>query len=195
MPRTLPSSPDRPFPLVLVSQAGLPPLAHPSPDRVPAGRRLGGASASVAVAERRRRAPAGPAVPRAARPPRQLQARLAALGAGRARRRRPGRAGRRARQRRADGLRGASDDRFARYLAPLVEEALKALWIAVLLRRGRVGFLVDAAILGFAVGAGFALVENVEYLRAHGRAARAPVARARLRAPPSSTGPRRRSSR
>ena len=28
------------------------------------------------------------------------------------------------------------------------------------------GFLVDAAILGFAVGAGFALVENVEYLRA-----------------------------
>ena len=55
---------------------------------------------------------------------------------------------------------------FARYLAPPIEEALKALWIARLLRRGRVGFLVDAAILGFAVGAGFALVENVEYLRA-----------------------------
>ena len=55
---------------------------------------------------------------------------------------------------------------FSRYLAPPLEEALKALWIAVLLRRGRVGFLVDAAILGFAVGAGFALVENVEYLRA-----------------------------
>ena len=30
----------------------------------------------------------------------------------------------------------------------------------------RVGFLVDAAVLGFAVGAGFALVENVVYLRA-----------------------------
>ena len=55
---------------------------------------------------------------------------------------------------------------FSRYLAPVIEEVLKALWIAVLLRRGRVGFLVDAAILGFAVGAGFALVENVEYLRA-----------------------------
>jgi protease PrsW len=53
---------------------------------------------------------------------------------------------------------------FSRYGAPLVEEALKALWIVLLLRRGRVGFLVDAAILGFAVGAGFALVENVEYL-------------------------------
>jgi RsiW-degrading membrane proteinase PrsW (M82 family) len=54
---------------------------------------------------------------------------------------------------------------FSRYGAPLVEEALKALWIVVLLRRRRIGFLVDAAILGFAVGAGFALVENVEYLR------------------------------
>jgi len=55
---------------------------------------------------------------------------------------------------------------FSRYVAPPVEEALKALWVVWLLRRGRVGFLVDAAIVGFAVGAGFALVENVEYLRA-----------------------------
>ena len=55
---------------------------------------------------------------------------------------------------------------YSRYGAPLVEETLKALWIVLLLRRGRVGFLVDAAVLGFAVGAGFALVENVEYLRA-----------------------------
>jgi hypothetical protein len=55
---------------------------------------------------------------------------------------------------------------LARYLAPPLEETLKALWIVFLLCRGRVGFLVDAAILGFAVGAGFALVENVEYLRA-----------------------------
>jgi RsiW-degrading membrane proteinase PrsW (M82 family) len=55
---------------------------------------------------------------------------------------------------------------FSRYAAPPIEEALKALWVVFLLRRGRVGFLVDAAILGFAVGAGFALVENVEYLRA-----------------------------
>jgi RsiW-degrading membrane proteinase PrsW (M82 family) len=61
---------------------------------------------------------------------------------------------------------GLSASAYSRYAAPLVEELLKALWIAVLLRRGRVGFLVDAAILGFAVGTGFALVENVEYLRA-----------------------------
>jgi RsiW-degrading membrane proteinase PrsW (M82 family) len=55
---------------------------------------------------------------------------------------------------------------FSRYVAPVVEESLKAAWIVLLLRRGRLGFLVDAAILGFATGAGFALVENVEYLRA-----------------------------
>lgn len=60
---------------------------------------------------------------------------------------------------------GLSASAFSRYAAPLVEEALKAAWIVLLLRRRRVGFLVDAAILGFAVGAGFALVENVEYLR------------------------------
>jgi len=55
---------------------------------------------------------------------------------------------------------------LSRYAAPVVEEALKAVWVVVLLRRGRIGFLVDAAILGFGVGAGFALVENVEYLSA-----------------------------
>ncbi len=38
-----------------------------------------------------------------------------------------------------------------------------------LLARRRIGFLVDAAILGFAVGTGFALVENAEYLRALGQ--------------------------
>ena len=61
---------------------------------------------------------------------------------------------------------GLSANAVSRYVSPPVEETLKALWIVFLLRRGRVGFLVDAAILGFAVGAGFALVENVEYLRA-----------------------------
>jgi RsiW-degrading membrane proteinase PrsW (M82 family) len=61
---------------------------------------------------------------------------------------------------------GIPTSAYSRYAAPLLEELLKALWIAALIRRRRVGFLVDAAILGFAVGAGFALVENVEYLRA-----------------------------
>ena len=34
------------------------------------------------------------------------------------------------------------------------------------MRTHRIGFLVDAAILGFAVGAGFAMVENLDYLQA-----------------------------
>lgn len=55
---------------------------------------------------------------------------------------------------------------LSRYVAPITEEALKGLYVALLIRTGRVGFLVDAAIHGFAVGAGFALVENVEYLGA-----------------------------
>jgi hypothetical protein len=53
---------------------------------------------------------------------------------------------------------------YVRYLAPVVEEALKAAFLVFRIRTGRVGFLVDAAIHGFAVGAGFALVENVYYL-------------------------------
>ena len=51
-------------------------------------------------------------------------------------------------------------------LAPIVEESLKAAFVAWLLRTERVGFLVDAAIVGFAVGAGFAVVENLYYIAA-----------------------------
>ena len=53
---------------------------------------------------------------------------------------------------------------YTRYIAPLIEEALKALIIWVLMRNNRIGFLVDAAIYGFAVGAGFAIFENLYYL-------------------------------
>ena len=54
---------------------------------------------------------------------------------------------------------------FTRYISPLTEESLKALFIVFLLWRRRVGFLVDAAVLGFGVGAGFAVIENIDYLR------------------------------
>jgi RsiW-degrading membrane proteinase PrsW (M82 family) len=53
---------------------------------------------------------------------------------------------------------------YTRYVAPLVEELVKALVLVALIRTHRVGFLVDAAICGFAVGTGFALVENLQYL-------------------------------
>ena len=59
---------------------------------------------------------------------------------------------------------------YSRYVAPLVEESLKALVIVFLFRSSRIGFLVDAAIMGFAVGAGFALLENFYYLQTHSSA-------------------------
>ncbi len=55
---------------------------------------------------------------------------------------------------------------FSRYVAPITEETLKTACLLLFVRRHHVGFLVDAGILGFAVGTGFALVENLAYLRA-----------------------------
>jgi protease PrsW len=49
-------------------------------------------------------------------------------------------------------------------VGPVAEELLKAVFVIVLIRTRRVGFLVDAAIHGFAVGAGFAVAENIYYL-------------------------------
>ena len=60
------------------------------------------------------------------------------------------------------GLDSAS---YSGYVAPIVEESLKAAFIAYLLHRSRVGFVVDAAIHGFAIGTGFAFLENLYYLR------------------------------
>ena len=54
---------------------------------------------------------------------------------------------------------------YARFVAPAVEEVAKGLVVVALVRGNRIGFLVDAAILGFAVGTGFALVENLQYQR------------------------------
>jgi RsiW-degrading membrane proteinase PrsW (M82 family) len=54
---------------------------------------------------------------------------------------------------------------YSKYVAPVVEESLKAGFIIYLVTRKRVGFMVDAAILGFAVGGGFAFIENIYYLR------------------------------
>lgn len=53
---------------------------------------------------------------------------------------------------------------YTRYVSPLLEEGLKGAIVVWLIRRHRVGFLVDAAILGFAIGCGFALIENLYVL-------------------------------
>ncbi len=60
---------------------------------------------------------------------------------------------------------GHSAVRYCMYRAPVVEETLKGLCLLALLLRNRVGFIVDAAIHGFAIGTGFAFLENLYYLR------------------------------
>jgi RsiW-degrading membrane proteinase PrsW (M82 family) len=53
---------------------------------------------------------------------------------------------------------------YSRYVSPWLEESLKAAVLVYLIRSRRIGMLVDAAIFGFAIGSGFALVENIYYL-------------------------------
>jgi protease PrsW len=55
---------------------------------------------------------------------------------------------------------------LTRLVAPAVEETLKFVFVAGLLRTRKIGFVIDAAICGFAAGAGFALVENLYYFAA-----------------------------
>ena len=50
---------------------------------------------------------------------------------------------------------------LTRYAAPVIEETLKGLIVLALIRNHRIGFPVDAAIFGFAIGAGFAIFENL----------------------------------
>jgi protease PrsW len=53
---------------------------------------------------------------------------------------------------------------YSMYVAPVVEETLKAAFVVYLLVRHKVGFVVDAAIHGFGIGTGFAFLENLYYL-------------------------------
>ncbi|HXC55068.1 MAG TPA: PrsW family glutamic-type intramembrane protease [Rhizomicrobium sp.] len=55
---------------------------------------------------------------------------------------------------------------YSRFAGPAVEETLKAAALVFLFARNRIGFMIDATILGFAVGTGFALFENVFFLQA-----------------------------
>lgn len=55
-------------------------------------------------------------------------------------------------------------DTLSRYVAPFTEEILKMIILIFLISRHRIGFAIDAAIYGFAVGSGFAFTENLIYL-------------------------------
>ncbi len=54
---------------------------------------------------------------------------------------------------------------YSRFIAPVLEELLKASYLFYLLRTERIGFSVDGAICGFGIGAGFAAVENIWYIQ------------------------------
>lgn len=53
---------------------------------------------------------------------------------------------------------------YSRYVAPWIEEAIKAGMMIILFRLNRIGYKLDAVISGFAIGAGFSVVENIVYL-------------------------------
>lgn len=65
-------------------------------------------------------------------------------------------------------LQSAAVDRetLTRIAAPAVEEVLKFVPVLLLFGAKRIGFVIDAAICGFAAGTGFALLENLYYLSA-----------------------------
>ena len=53
---------------------------------------------------------------------------------------------------------------YSRFAAPWIEEALKAIVVIGLFWFNRVGLKLDGVIMGFAIGAGFSVVENIIYL-------------------------------
>src|SRR6185369_5422309 len=53
---------------------------------------------------------------------------------------------------------------YSRFIAPWIEEAIKAVIMIALFRMNRIGYKLDAVISGFAIGAGFSVVENIFYL-------------------------------
>ena len=57
-----------------------------------------------------------------------------------------------------------SYNEMRRFGAPVVEEMVKGLFLILLVRRPRFSYFVDGAIYGFAIGVGFAIVENYLYI-------------------------------
>ena len=53
---------------------------------------------------------------------------------------------------------------YSRFVAPWIEEAIKGMAVIGLFWFNRIGYKLDAVISGFAIGAGFSVVENILYL-------------------------------
>ncbi|MCK9203687.1 MAG: PrsW family intramembrane metalloprotease [Bacteroidales bacterium] len=59
---------------------------------------------------------------------------------------------------------GFTFETYSGFVAPVVEEFLKLMLILALIRKNRIGFMIDGATYGFSIGAAFALCENLFYL-------------------------------
>ena len=53
---------------------------------------------------------------------------------------------------------------LSRYIGPVTEETMKALVVVYLISKKKIGFMVDGAVYGFAIGTGFSLLENIYFL-------------------------------
>ena len=53
---------------------------------------------------------------------------------------------------------------YSDFVAPLVEEFLKCGMLWLLIKRNKIGFMIDGAIYGFSIGAAFSFAENIFYL-------------------------------
>ena len=53
---------------------------------------------------------------------------------------------------------------YIKYIAPFVEEIFKEAFIYFLIKKHRIGFMIDGAIIGFSIGTSFAFLENIFYI-------------------------------
>lgn len=60
---------------------------------------------------------------------------------------------------------GLEWDQIVRFVAPVVEELLKAAILIWLVNRADFNYVVDGALYGFGAGIGFAIIENLEYIQ------------------------------
>lgn len=63
---------------------------------------------------------------------------------------------------------GVPRENVIRFSAPIVEEILKGILLLYIVRRPNFTYFVEGAIYGFAVGIGFAIAENFQYISAAG---------------------------
>ena len=52
---------------------------------------------------------------------------------------------------------------YSKYVSPILEELFKSFYLIRLIKTRKIGFMVDGAICGFALGTGFSLIENIYY--------------------------------